>query len=118
MKVALESDTGLPRGWWLAALCWRCALCTLGLLLLHLLGLESGVVDEPDKGDLEGDDDEDDDEDGEQDGLVVEDGDGLRGGADLGEPVERAHCGGGRGRKLLSRERERKEVCAADGYQD
>lgn len=38
--------------------------------------------------------DDDDEEDGEEVGLVVEDGDGLVGGADFLEPVELAHfCG-------------------------
>lgn len=35
--------------------------------------------------------DDDDEEDGEEVGLVVEDGDGLIGGADFLEPVELTH---------------------------
>lgn len=48
-------------------------------------------MDVPQQHDLEDDGNEDDDEDSEEDGLVVEDGDGLRGGADAAEPVELTH---------------------------
>lgn len=50
-------------------------------------------MDVPQQDALQDDGDEDDDEDGEEDGLVVEDGDGLGGGADAAEPVELAHFG-------------------------
>lgn len=58
---------------------------------LFLRGLKGGPVDEPQKAGLGDQDDEDDDEGGEEVGLVVEDGDGLVGGADFLEPVELAH---------------------------
>lgn len=48
-------------------------------------------MDEPQEAGLGDQDDEDDDEGGEEVGLVVEDGDGLVGGADFLEPVELAH---------------------------
>lgn len=49
-------------------------------------------MDVPDQQHLQADADQDDDEDGEEHGLVVEHGDGLGAGADLGEPGELAHC--------------------------
>lgn len=61
----------------------------LGGLLLG--GLKGGPVDEPQEAGLGDQDDEDDDEGGEEVGLVVEDGDGLVGGADFLEPVELTH---------------------------
>ncbi|KAL6790023.1 hypothetical protein J3E68DRAFT_413043 [Trichoderma sp. SZMC 28012] len=61
----------------------------LGGLLLG--GLKGGPVDEPEQAGLGDQDDEDDDEGGEEVGLVVEDGDGLVGGADFLEPVELTH---------------------------
>lgn len=48
-------------------------------------------MDEPEEAGLGEEDDDDDDEGGEEVGLVVEDGDGLVGGADFLEPVELAH---------------------------
>lgn len=64
----------------------------LGSFLLG--GLESGPVDEPEQAGLGQEDDDDDDEGGEEVGLVVEDGDGLVGGADFFKPVELTHFGG------------------------
>jgi hypothetical protein len=75
-----------PCGWLGGALCV--------LLLLGLLGLEGGVVDVPQQGALESEADDDENQDGEELGLVVEDGDGLVGGADALEPVELTHGGG------------------------
>lgn len=49
----------------------------------------------PNQGNLQDDGDEHDEQDGEEDGLVVEDGDGLRGCADGAEPVELARGGCG-----------------------
>lgn len=55
------------------------------------------MVDEPDEGALQADGGEDGEENKEEHRLVVEDGDGLLGGADFGKPVELAHFGGGGG---------------------
>lgn len=49
-------------------------------------------MDVPEEDALQDEDDKDDDENGEQVGLVVQDTDGLRRGADAAEPVELTHC--------------------------
>lgn len=49
-------------------------------------------MDVPEEDALQDEDDKDDDENGEQVGLVVQDTDGLRRGADTAEPVELTHC--------------------------
>lgn len=61
------------------------------LLLLFLLGLHCGEVDVPDEDDLKNDGDEDDEQNGEENGLIVEDGDGLRGRPNTAKPVELTH---------------------------
>lgn len=67
------------------------ALAALFLLLFLLLRLQRGEVDVPDEDALQDEDEEHDDENGEQVRLIVEDGDGLRGGADFTEPIELSH---------------------------
>lgn len=49
-------------------------------------------MDIPEEDALQDEDDKDDDENGEQVGLVVQDTDGLRRGADGAEPLELTHC--------------------------
>lgn len=48
----------------------------------------------PDEDTLQNEDNEDDDQNGEEVWLIIEDGNGLRSGADGTKPVELAHFGG------------------------
>lgn len=72
-------------------------LVLLSLHSLALLRLQGDVADVPVQHELQNECDKDDKEDSEEDGLVVEDGDGLIGGADGREPVELTHWSGGLG---------------------
>lgn len=63
-------------------------------LFLILVGLLGSVMYVPNEDAFQGNGDEGCDQDVEENGLVVEDGDGLFGGPDLGKPVELAHRAG------------------------
>lgn len=63
----------------------------LCILLLPLFGLEGRKVDVPGENTLQDKDNEDDDQNCKQIRLIVEDGNGLRSGADSAKPVELTH---------------------------